>query len=279
MERRTFRPLNGLMRPRRAFIFAILCAALIVASAALASSSRAPRAAKPSARTVRNAAITTHSTKTKVSHVRIAAPRAPGTVLFDQYNNAGTLSTVSQDFEPANAAFSAFLADDFIVPAATTWTVTGVDAQGVYFNGPGPAVNFNVFFYANSGTLPGTVVATRLANSYTGGASPVITLTSPVTLSAGTYWVSVQARMDFTPAGEWGWTDRTVTSNSPAAWENPGAGFGTPCTAWGARGATCLIDAAAHNTAGPLGVSWASSAAASSTISSWVYRWGKRRRR
>jgi hypothetical protein len=37
--------------------------------------------------------------------------------------------------------------------------------------------------------------------------------------------------MTFSPNGEWGWTDRTVLSNSPAAWQNPGGGFGI-CPTW-----------------------------------------------
>ena len=49
----------------------------------------------------------------------------------------------------------------------------------------------------------------------------------------GTYWVSVQANMDFALGGEWGWETSTVTNGSPAAWQNPGDGFGTGCTSWG----------------------------------------------
>src|SRR5947209_72595 len=37
---------------------------------------------------------------------------APNVVLYDQYNNPGANSSLSQDFEPANAAFSSQLADD-----------------------------------------------------------------------------------------------------------------------------------------------------------------------
>ena len=119
------------------------------------------------------------------------------------------------------------LADDFVVPAGQTWNITEVDAQGVYFNGPGPAASFNVFFYQNSGTLPGTNVYTATGQSFVNAAGVFqVTLTAPAVLTAGTYWVSVQARQDFTPAGQWGWTDRTVQANSPAAWQNPGGGFG-----------------------------------------------------
>jgi hypothetical protein len=50
--------------------------------------------------------------------------------------------------------------------------------------------------------------------------------------------------MDFATGGQWGWADRSVQSNSAAAWENPGGGFGTACTSWGARATTCNIDPA-----------------------------------
>src|SRR6185369_621315 len=70
-----------------------------------------------------------------------------------------------------------------------------------------------------------------------------VDLPAPCVLAAGTYWVSVQARMDFSAGGQWGWNDRTVTSNSPAAWRNPGGGFGSPCTNWGVRAGLCNIDA------------------------------------
>jgi hypothetical protein len=170
-------------------------------------------------------------------------PEAPDVVLYDQYDNLGTNATVSQNFEPGNVAFDSFTADDFVVPAGQTWQVTEVDVQGVYFNGPGPAASFNVFFYTDAATLPGTNVYTATGLAYSGNPNFVIPLTTSATLPPGTYWVSVQARMDFTPFGEFGWTDRTVQSNAGAAWQNPNGGFGTPCTpSWGRRGATCGID-------------------------------------
>ena len=45
--------------------------------------------------------------------------------------------------------------------------------------------------------------------------------------------------MDFATQGEWGWTDRTVQSNSPAAWQNPGGGFGV-CPTWAPKLAVCI---------------------------------------
>src|SRR5207247_692403 len=135
-------------------------------------------------------------------------------------------------------AFNDQTADDFAVPAGQTWQVTEVDAQGVYFNGNGPAASFNVFFYTSvvSGTyhVPGAPVYTATAQTYVNTAGVfAVTLSSPPSLPGpATYFVSAQARQDFTPNGQWGWTDRTVQANDAAAWRNPGGGFGTPCTNW-----------------------------------------------
>src|SRR4030095_6904209 len=75
------------------------------------------------------------------------APKAPQGVLYDQYDNAvanASFSGTLSDF----VGFDADLADDFVVPAGQTWNVESIDADGVYFNGGGPANNFNVFIYS-----------------------------------------------------------------------------------------------------------------------------------
>jgi len=179
-----------------------------------------------------------------------ATPGGCATVLYDQFDNGTEFATDSQDFETFLDAFDNQGADDFVVPNTELWTVQQVVAGGVYFNGPGPgpAASFNVTFYSNAGGFPGAPVPlgtyTGLAYTNVGGVF-TIPLPTPLVLSPGTYWVSIQARMNFDPFGEWGWSDRTVTSNLGAAWQNPGGGFATPCTTWGRRGATCGIDAPA----------------------------------
>ena len=125
------------------------------------------------------------------------------------------------------------------MPEGQIWNITEVDVIGESSEPPVPPDSFHVFFYADSGTLPGTLVASRLANPYSGFISFLITLTSPVMLGHGTYWVSVQAREDFTSSSEWFWGNRLVISNSGAAWQNPGGGFGANCPTWG-RKTTCL---------------------------------------
>jgi hypothetical protein len=167
----------------------------------------------------------------------------PGNVLYDQYDNFSTEKTAnipSQDAETALDFFDSQAADDFIVPAGQTWQITEVDLLGEY-DSTGPAASFHVFFYENgAGDLPGILVASRLESPYTGSNDFVITLTEPVILPEGHYWVSVQARQDITQAGFWLWHNRTIQSNSGAAWQNPGNGFGTGCVVW-IRRVTCAV--------------------------------------
>src|SRR5437588_3285995 len=166
-------------------------------------------------------------------------PKAPQVVLYDQYDNAGGNASLSQQFDDL-PTFSADLADDFVVPSGETWNVDSIDADGVYFNGSGPSTDFNVFFYADNAGLPGTQVYSATGQSYAQvGTTFTVTLTTPAVLTEGTYWVEVQAHMPFTPNGEWGWTDRTVQSNNPAAWQNPGGGFGL-CPTWQPKLAVCI---------------------------------------
>ena len=73
---------------------------------------------------------------------------------FNQTDNASANGTSSQNFEAAFDTFDNQMADDFVVPAGETWNINQVNALGSYFNGTGPAVSFNVFFYTNAGTLP-----------------------------------------------------------------------------------------------------------------------------
>jgi hypothetical protein len=170
-------------------------------------------------------------------------PAAPATILYDQTDNPAPTPPpppsdgviTSQDYEPKFDNYNSFAADDFVVPAREVWIINEVDVLGESSEPPAPPDSFHVFFYADSGMLPGTLVASRLANSYSGFFTFLITLTSPVMLTEGTYWVSMQAREDFSSSGEWFWGNRLVTSNSGAAWQNPGGGFAANCPTGPAR--------------------------------------------
>jgi subtilisin-like proprotein convertase family protein len=176
---------------------------------------------------------------TKLTVVETSAPTPVGT-LYAQTGAAGA-SPVSQNFETGNDPFDNQAAEDFVVPANTTWTITQVSAGGLYFNGGGPSDSYNVTIYNNAATnIPGTVV------TYTGGANPVLAIPA-TSLTAGTYWISIQSNMTFAVGGEWAWgATGTVAIGNAWKWQNPGAGFGTPCTTWG-NGATSCIPGSGAN--------------------------------
>src|SRR6476646_825242 len=164
-------------------------------------------------------------------------PKDPQVVLYDQYDNASVIGTLSATFTDF-PTFSSDLADDFVVPTGQTWNVQSIDADGVYL-GPGPANSFNVFFYADNGGLPGTQVYSAMNQSFSvAGSTFSVSLPSVAVLAQGTYWVEIQANMTFLPNGAWIWRDRTVQSNQGAAWQNPGGGFGT-CPTWTLK-TTCI---------------------------------------
>ena len=141
-------------------------------------------------------------------------PAAPQVVLYDQYNNAGPNHTRSTTFTDL-PTFSIDLADDFVVPAGQTWNVQSIDADGTYAFGPGPAIDWNVFIYTDSGGLPGTQVFSATQQPVVVvGTTFTVNLPVAAVLSAGTYWVEIQANMTFTPQCEWEWTDRMLQSNS-----------------------------------------------------------------
>lgn len=176
-------------------------------------------------------------------------------VLYDQQTtNPGALTDIatSQNFEAALDQYDTQAADDFVVPANEAWTVNVVEVLGVY-DGSGSQVvsTVNVSLHADSGSgLPGTPVygATLTPSSGATTGDFVITLSSPPTLGPGTYWLSIQANLDFDDGAgntrQWFWRERTVASNNASAWQNPGNGDPThlgQCTTWKARKAVCNI--------------------------------------
>jgi hypothetical protein len=172
------------------------------------------------------------------------SPGSTGAVLYEQYDSFAVSAVTSQDFETAYDQYDSQGADDFVVPGGQTWLVDQVDVAGVY-RGGGIADSANVIFYMDSGNLPGAPVYTAtnvvpVLGLDTGNFS--ISLSPPAALSAGAYWVSVQANERLNPNGQWFWRNRQSSANNPAAWRNPGGGFFTSCNSfWGWRIFQCNI--------------------------------------
>lgn len=148
-----------------------------------------------------------------------------------QRDNDNGIGIVSQNFESSFDQYDAQGADDCTLKNDVT-KVKGVIADGIYFNGSGPADSFDVVFYKNVKGKPGAAVKTCAGASYvdTGFGSPDVKCKAK--LKKGKYFVSVVANMNFSVGGEWGWNTNNTVRGGNSQWQNPGGGFGTSCTSW-----------------------------------------------
>jgi hypothetical protein len=190
------------------------CAAALIASTAMA----AP-----------HSALLIH----KQAHRFVSAVPPGSKTLYDQNKDPSGTAVLSEGFDGTQAA------DDFTVPKGHTWAIKEVDVTGVYFNGSGPADSENVFFYKDNGGFPGDLIAECDNQNGTGNGmgsfAILLSKTCKTKLRGGnTYWVSVQANIDFAGgAGEWGWALSLDTNGNPAVWHDPGS---DNCATW------CYLD-------------------------------------
>jgi hypothetical protein len=177
-----------------------------------------------------------------VKTTQLTPIQSKGVTLYNQNSNFST-SLVSDNFTSGSfGSYSDSGADDFVVPAGATWKITAVDVTGTYA-GRGPATSEVVTFYKNAHGVPGTVVGTpQTLNCTDSSGSFACKLPTPVKLRGGTkgktYWLGVQANMNFGSYGEWYWTLNTTIHGNQGEWENPGGGFGV-CPTWGTN-QSCL---------------------------------------
>lgn len=173
-----------------------------------------------------------------------APVRANGlTTLYDQTGQPSGTGVPSQNFEDEFDIYDDMLADDFAVPEGRIWKLREIYVQGTYFDGTGPAHSLNIAFFKNKHGLPGRPVANydEIAIAQDDFGSFVVRLPKSLKLKAGRYWMSVQANLDFSVEGEWGWETATVAVDDPALFQNPGDGFMTGCTTW-APMRTCITN-------------------------------------
>jgi hypothetical protein len=156
--------------------------------------------------------------------------------------NSGTNNITSQNFEAMYDSFDNQAADDFIIYAGPL-TISSIEVLGVYYNGSGPAISVNVWFYNDNNGLPGTTADSAMNIVPSGGLSTgsfIIPFQPYITLPGGIFWLSVQCNMDLSAGGQWGWTEQLPNFNH-SAWRNPLGGFLTQCLNWGYRVTDCQI--------------------------------------
>jgi len=199
----------------------VLMAASAVIALSLANDATAAK--KPS--------LVAHASNHAMAHKFSASNRSLN-VLYDQNGSDSGIAVVSQNFESSFDAYDSQSADDFVIEGSAIWRVRELDITGQYFNGSGPMRSATVLFYQDDKMthLPGALVREydNLTPSSDNFGSLVINLPHAIGLHHGRHWVSVIANMDFAAGGEWGWENQLDVVGYPAAWRNPGGGFGCP---------------------------------------------------
>lgn len=167
-------------------------------------------------------------------------------ILFDQTSGLSTTGVPAQNFEAAYDIYDCKVADDFVVPVGETWYLDSFRFFGFHGGAAGatilPTAGFNFKIHNDNAGLPGTVI---FSDSVTINADPdengsiVAVFSTPVMLTAGTYWFSGNANKTFATSGQWYARLDSIGFGNPAKWQNPGAGFALGCTSWSNMG-TCF---------------------------------------
>lgn len=163
-------------------------------------------------------------------------PPVPPNTLWNQFDNVSDSDISSQDFVDGGGAFDIYdtrAADDFEIPKGDIWSIERVNVLGMYDDTLDPIRSLNIVFYTNDRRRPDEIIGRCNYQDILPDdiLDPNFSteLPTPCILTAGKYWVSVQADMFFVPNGQWFWFERDVQELSAAVWQNPGNGFGTGC--------------------------------------------------
>lgn len=154
---------------------------------------------------------------TKAVH---ASYSAKGGFLYSQMTPSTDYAIASQKFPDfGNCVLQG--ADDFVV-TGSGWIINRVDVVGQ--SGVAmPANSFEVYIYANNAGIPGALVYSGTSLAYTeAGGVYNITLSSPATLSAGVYWLSVMPNAGFSTYGQWYWQPSAAPQQGNLfVWQDP----------------------------------------------------------
>ncbi|HOX72255.1 MAG: hypothetical protein WAS23_07870 [Dokdonella sp.] len=161
------------------------------------------------------------------------------TVLYDQTDSAAGNGAPVQNFEASFDAYDSEGADDFVVPAGG-WTVSSFNFVTTVGTPVTTTAALNV--YADAAGLPGgaPVCSAAAAVADVTATGTTVTLPAPCVLGAGTYWVALTVDVNFGTNGQIFWSNRSVQTNSPGVFRNPGDGFASGCTDWAAM-TTCGV--------------------------------------
>lgn len=158
----------------------------------------------------------------------------PDTVLWDNtaVNPDGNGIVSLEAADQAAGSNQVITADDFVVPAGETWNISFVFSSG-FTNAVNDPVSFGIEFFTDNAGAPGTMVAAREVafGGVVNNMTQELALPTAVSLSEGTYWVSVYA--NYNPfvdlaTTRWNWNTGTIAIGNEASLQDTGSFFGAP---------------------------------------------------
>lgn len=141
----------------------------------------------------------------------------------------------SQKFEPALESYDSQAADDFIAPGSGESTICEVSISGSFSNGgftSDPNSQILFMLYEDAGGIPGALMYSESFPAPADASFVLEPTGGPNLVGGNTYWLCVQAVLDFSLAGQWFWDTAMDGNGEIYAWQNPQGGFGMGCPTW-----------------------------------------------
>jgi len=149
-----------------------------------------------------------------------------------------------QNFEAGFDSYDSVAADDFVV-TGYGWSIEEIETIGS-LSSTGPVTTASVSFHAdNAGSPNPTALAgcsyTSIPVTDSTGSLSITLPTACSIIGAGTYWVAIQADLDFGVGGQHFWSNTDTVAGNEAHWVNPLDGFGSGCTTFSPAGTVCGV--------------------------------------
>ncbi len=149
--------------------------------------------------------------------------------IYEQ-NNASVTGINSQFFTDAGALVE--MADDFVIPAGSSWDINRILAFGTQNNSVA-LVDATVVIYQDNAGVPGEVVynSGSIVPDAEGGTNLNLSLPEVVTLEEGTYWLSVYATVPFATS-RWFWSSQAGGIGADSQFRDESNFFGINAFDW-----------------------------------------------
>ncbi len=156
--------------------------------------------------------------------------------LFRQLDASSYYGITAQDFDAENDAFDSQAADDF--PIYLDVSVERIEVEGFFtaVGGRTEVQGVDLQLYADAGGGPAAAPLHEVLDLQPADAAEsvfLLELPSAWALAPGTYWLSVEANLDYAAGNRrWYWRQQLRGHGATFAWRNPADGFATGCVDW-----------------------------------------------